>query len=87
MISFEEACEMTSRFYNEAWEIDRLVRAVDLGERWLIYPAVDALFGVTFYSISKEDGSMEPFVLPDSHNFELLDKAVEIDVPDKFLPK
>ncbi len=48
---------------------------------WLFFPAYNEmeLPSVNGIFIYKESGKIEPIILPDDKNFEIIDKAVEIN--------
>lgn len=85
MIKYANACKIAYEFYNETWSVSGLCDAKDLGEKWLFYPnSNEPFFGGSHIVISKADGSVEQFVLPDEENFKLLKHSVPVEIPDEF---
>lgn len=85
MIDYASACKTAYEFYKEAWHTSGLCDAKDLGEKWLFYPNSDEpFFGGSHITVSKTDGSVEQFVLPDEGNFKLLKTAASVEIPAEF---
>lgn len=85
MIDYASACKTAYEFYKEAWHASGLCDAKDLGEKWVFYPhSNEPFFGGSHIAISKANGAMEQFVLPDEENFKLLKNAVSVEIPDEF---
>lgn len=58
-------------------------KAMDAETHWIFYavPEEGAVIGNTGVKIDKATGKLEDFILPDDENFELLDRAKEIELP------
>ncbi len=85
MIKYEEACKLAYDFYKVSTNVNGLSKAMDLGEKWIFYPSYsEDVFGDTTITISKEDGQIENFQLPDYKNFELLKNATSLEIPNEF---
>ncbi len=85
MDNFDKACRIAYEYYKEAWHINGLLEAKDLGEKWIFYPNnKDSFFGGNHITVSKIDTKIEEFFLPDKENFELLKKAMVVDVPKEY---
>ena len=70
MIDYASACKTAYEFYKEAWHTSGLCDAKDLGGSHI--------------TVSKTDGSVEQFVLPDEGNFKLLKTAASVEIPAEF---
>ena len=85
MIKYEEGCKIAFEYYKKKGK-EGLCEVNDLGNRWLFAGGDLEEVEVGGYSITvdKETGKIEPFILPDMKNFELLDKAVPLEIPSEF---
>lgn len=84
-MDFMQACRIAYEYYKECWDAKGLSMIKDVGEKWIFYPSMDEpFFGGHHISIQKSDGEVKPFVLPDKQNFELLKRAVDVEVPEEF---
>ena len=82
MVEYGEACEIAYAYYKEVWHVKGLCEAKDLGEKWIFYPEMEEpFFGDSHITVSKVDGRIEPFILPDMENFRLLENAVVVEIP------
>lgn len=88
MIIYEVGCEIAYNYYKENGK-EGLCEANDLGKKWLFAGGDPEEVEVGGYSITvdKETGKIEPFILPDMKNFELLDKAIPLDIPSEYVFK
>lgn len=85
MIDYANACKMAYDYYKKVWHISGLCDAKDLSAKWIFYPnSNEHFFGGSHISISKADGSIGNFVLPDEENFKLLKNAVSVEIPAEF---
>ena len=84
-MDFTQACRIAYEYYKECWDAEGLSKVKDVGEKWVFYPNVDgSFFGNHHISIQKSDGEIKPFVLPNKQNFELLKRAVDVEIPKEF---
>lgn len=82
-MEYSEAGKIAYAYYEEIWHVKGLCEAKDLGEKWIFYPDVqEPFFGNSHITVSKEDGRIEPFILPDMENFKLLKNAVIMEIPE-----
>lgn len=82
---FDQACKIAYEYYKEAWKTVGLNKISDLGEKWIFYPKVTEVnYGSHHITISKINGEIKPFVLPNKDNFELLKNATSVDVPEEY---
>lgn len=85
MIDYNQACKIAYEYYKEAWKISGLSMAKDLGEMWIFYPSIsEPFFGDSHITVSKKDGQIENFNLPDENNFHLLKNATIVEIPKEF---
>ena len=85
MIDFEKACAIAHKHFSKHG-INGLNEANDLGDAWLFAGGdpdsnIDGGWAVT---VDKASGEVEPFILPDKTNFKRLEKAVQVDIPEKY---
>lgn len=82
-MDFRQAVE-TAKQYFEAMGVYGIASALDADSCWIIYGGSmeDMEFGGAGLKIMKESGKTEEFFLPDDENFELLEKAVKIELPE-----
>lgn len=84
-MDFIQACRIAYVYYKECWEIEGLSEAKDLGEKWLFYPKTSQpFFGNSHITVSKGQGQVKQFMLPDQENFALLKTALDVDLPEEF---
>ena len=84
-MDYIDACRIAYEYYQAAWHVRGLCEAKDLGEKWIFYPASDEVFfGNSHITVSKRDGRIEPFVLPDVENFRLMKNGVVTEIPEEF---
>lgn len=77
-----EAYEKAVSFFKENAVYD-IACALDAETHWIFYPGKsnEIEIGSAGIKIEKAGGVIEPFVLPDDENFELLDRSVKMDIP------
>ena len=85
MMKYDEACKKAFDYYKKHGK-KGINEVNDLGESWLFAGGDPEAIDDGGYSITvdKTTGKIEPFILPDKDNFKLLDKAVQMDIPDKY---
>ena len=86
-MKFEEACEAAMEYFKTGYGDTGLCSIKDLGDRWLFNGAngeEEAIYGKQGIAIVKDSGKQELFYLPDISNFNLLDSAVNIEIPVEY---
>lgn len=84
-MDFIQASRIAYEYYKECWDTEGLRGAKDLGEKWIFYPDTsEPFFGDSHITVSKNEGEIELFILPDKENFALLKKAVDVEIPKEF---
>lgn len=86
-MKFRLACEKAMEYFKENYGDSGFCSIQDLGECWLFEGKNKnglVIYGKPGITINKESGKQELFCLPDEKNFELLDEAVEIVVPEEY---
>lgn len=77
MIDLARAIDIAKE-YLECTEIEIVL---DAPGYWIIYKKTDEIeIGGYGALIKKDTGAVKPFILPSEENFEILDKAVEINL-------
>ena len=86
---FKKACKTAYNYYKEQWEIDGLLYAKDIGDRWLFRGGSDGIviYGMPTLAINKESGEISFFELPNEENFCILKTAKEIELPEEYRTK
>ena len=78
-MNFEEALALAEKYFREK-NGTKVARALDAQTHWIFYGGerdqVD--YGGAGIKIDRQTGAIGDFILPDSSNFELLDRAEPI---------
>ena len=80
MITFEEGLKIANEYLKDA-DDTQVESALDAGTCWIFYG--EPCIGGAGVKINKETANAEDFILPDEENFELLERAVKIELPQK----
>lgn len=86
-MKFESACEKAMEYFRKNYGDSGFCSIRDLGECWLFDGKnKDGLvvYGKLGITINKKSEELKLFCLPDEKNFELIDGAIEIVVPEKY---
>lgn len=87
-MKFENACEKALQYLNNEWGDTGFSSILDLGGKWLfngINKEKSVVYGKQGVTVNKETGKIELFILPNENNFNLLDLAVDVDIPEKYI--
>ena len=89
MINLNKACEIAVNYFQKEENKTGICEILDAGSAWIFYGgnSDEIEIGAAGITISKNDGVIEPFILPSPKGFELLDKAVDLDIPSEFQAK
>ena len=81
MIDKQAALEIANKFFAEKNQSE-VAKLLEAPTHWICYdgPADRVIYGKAGIKIDKETGQTELFILPNKENFELLHKAVPIDI-------
>lgn len=84
MIDFTNALELAKKIYSEK-NITDILEAYDADGVWIIFGGKKGLtqIGGSGIAIDKTTGAVEDFILPSAKNFDLLNKAKEIDLSEQ----
>lgn len=85
MITFEAACKKAFDYYKENG-IKGLCEVNDLGVSWLFAAGDPEVINDGGYAITvdKKSGAVAEFILPNKKNFELLEKAKPVEIPEEY---
>lgn len=87
-MKFETACKKAMDFLKKEYGDDGFSSIMDLGDRWL-FDGTDAkrtiFYGKPGVTIDKKSGTLGFFLLPDEKNFELLNEAIEVEIPKNYI--
>ena len=80
-MTLQEACEQALAYFR-IQNRDSIASALDAQSHWIFYPGTpgQAEYGLAGIKIDKESGAVETFILPDEENFELLERAVKVEL-------
>ena len=86
MTNFESAVRAANEYLLEAEGLP-VGRALDAQTHWIFYGVPEGGYAVgnAGVKVDKKSGELEDFILPDDENFELLDKAQEVEIPLEFV--
>lgn len=84
MTELEMATKMANEYLLEEEGLP-VTTAMDAETHWIFYavPEEGPGIGSAGVKIDKRTGKLEDFILPDDENFELLDRAKEIKLPNE----
>ena len=86
-MEFTLACQTALKHFKEVYDDTGLYAIRDVGDRWVFSGGakeMTVIYGRQSIAIKKDGEEILPFLLPDEHNFELLDHAKDIEVPEEF---
>ncbi len=86
-MEFKTACKVAFDYFKKEYEDDGLNLIEDVGDRWAFFGGTKehtVIYGKQAIAIKKDGEEILPFHLFDEHNFELLDHAKDIEVPEEF---
>lgn len=86
-MKFKSACEKAMNYFQKEYGDTGFCSIKDLGDRWLFDGASASsgtVYGKQGITIDKKTGEIDLFYLPDDKNFELLEEAVEIVIPEEY---
>lgn len=80
-MTFAEAKTKALAFYEEMG-ITGLASALDAEDSWIFYGGKkgETIYGMPGARVFKESGEVVEFILPDKDNFDVLDRAAEIEL-------
>lgn len=85
IMEFMDALEKANNYFLNVYnqKVNKAV-VLDAVTHWIFYPGEEEIveFGVEGVKIEKSSGKMDPFILPDDENFELLDRATKIKMEE-----
>ena len=89
MIDINKACEIAVDYFKKEQGKTGVCEILDAGNVWIIFGGNEGEveIGAVDITVNKDDGTIALFILPSSENFELMNNAVEIDVPQEFKAK
>lgn len=84
MTKFETALKAANDYLLEEEGLPA-TKALDAPTHWIFYAVPEGGFSVgnAGVKVDKQTGKLEDFILPDDENFELLDRAQEIELPQQ----
>ena len=83
--NFDDAWKIAYEYYEISWGVKGISKIKDLGEKWFFYPKeTEPFFGGSHITISKYDGKIDEFSLPNEKNFQLLKEATNVEVPNEY---
>lgn len=86
-MKFEEACKKAMEYFKKEYGDTGLCSIRDLGSKWLFDGSDNeqrVVYGKQGITVDKKTGELELFYLPDETNFELLDDAVDVNIPEEY---
>lgn len=86
-MKFEIACKKAMEYFKKEYGDTGLCSIKDLGDKWLFDGSdkeQSIVYGKPGITIDKKTGEMELFHLPNEKNFELLDAALDISIPEEY---
>ena len=89
MIDFNKAIELANNYFLKEEGLP-VTKVLEADTHWIFYavPEGEVVIGGAGVKIDKQTGTLEDFILPDDENFELLDRAQEVELngqkPRKF---
>ena len=86
MTDFEDAVKAANEYLLDAEGLP-VTKALDAQTHWVFFavPKEGYAVGNAGVKVDKQSGKLEDFILPDDENFELLDRAKDIDIPPEFV--
>ena len=86
-MEFMLACQTALKYFEKVDNDTGLYSIRDVGDRWVFSGSAKeptVIYGKQSIAIKKDGEEILPFHLFDEHNFELLDHAKDIEVPEEF---
>ena len=86
-MEFMLACQTALKYFDKVDNDTGLYSIRDVGDRWVFSGSAKeptVIYGKQSIAIKKDGEEILPFHLPDEHNFELLNHAKKIEVPEEF---
>ena len=86
-MEFTVACKMAFDYFRKEYEDDGLHLIEDVGDRWVFSGGNKehtVFYGKQSIAIKEDGEKILPFILPDKHNFELLNHSLIFEVPEEF---
>lgn len=86
MITYEQACDLALKHYEEQMGIQGIYSPYDIGDAWVFNGGREdeRRVGIQKVAISKENGEIMAFNLPSPKNFALLEKGTALELPEKY---
>lgn len=83
MITFEDACAIAQKFYEDSLFIHGIHSPYDIGDAWVFNGGREGVrtIGIQKIAVSKTDGEVKPFNLPSKENFALLENGIALTLP------
>ena len=87
-MEFADVVKMVNEYFLKEDGLS-VTTAMDAETHWIFYavPEDGSAIGNAGVKVNKETGELEDFILPDDENFELLDRAKQIDLPPQITPR
>lgn len=86
-MEFISACRVALKHFKREYGDTGLYSIKDIGDRWL-FSGGDKngtiFYGKMSITVEKNGDKVDYFNLPDKHNFELLNHAKDVKVPEEF---
>lgn len=86
-MEFVIACKTALKHFRREYGDTGFYSIKDIGDRWVFFGGDKkgrVFYGKMGITIEKNGDKIDYFYLPDKHNFELLDHAKDVEVPEKF---
>ena len=86
-MKFKSACEKAMNYFQKEYGDIGFYSIKDLGDRWLFDGASEqseTIYDKQGITIDKNTGKLDLFYLPNDKNFELLEDAVDIVIPEEY---
>ena len=84
---FETACKKAMQKLEKDWGDVGICLIRDIGDKWLFNGANEegkTIYGKPGITIEKSTGAIGLFLLPNDENFKLLEKAVDVEIPNEY---
>lgn len=87
MIKLDDAVKIANEYFLKEYDLT-VATAMDAETHWIFYavPEDGSVIGNAGVKVEKATGNLEDFILPDDENFELLDRAKPIEMPQRIAP-